>query len=110
MSFFESEIVRSEMVEISELQEQLYNTVFKFPSFNKEEKIRHIELMEKLLEKQRVLYTRLSLSDDKQAKEMVNKIAESTKLMGLDSNVDISVLFGNMVKLIQSMKNNIINN
>ena len=37
MSFFDSEFVRSEMVEISELQEDIYGNVFKFPSMSKEE-------------------------------------------------------------------------
>ena len=30
----------------------------------KEDKIKHIDLLSRLLEKQKVLYTRLSLSDD----------------------------------------------
>ena len=35
--FFRSEVVRAEMAEISELQEEVYNNVFKFPSMPKEE-------------------------------------------------------------------------
>ena len=31
MSFFDSEVVRAEMAEISELQENVYQNVFKFP-------------------------------------------------------------------------------
>ena len=38
MSFFDSDVVRAEMTEISELQEDVYRNVFKFPSMNKEEK------------------------------------------------------------------------
>ena len=67
-NFFDSEVVRSEMVEISEIQEQIYGSVFKFPYMNKDDKINHINLLEKLLEKQKVLYTILTLSDDPQAK------------------------------------------
>ena len=36
MSFFDSEFVRSEMVEISELQEDIYGNVFKFPTMSKD--------------------------------------------------------------------------
>ena len=39
MSFFNSDVVRAEMTEISELQEDVYGNVFKFPSMNKEEKL-----------------------------------------------------------------------
>jgi hypothetical protein len=34
MSFFNSEVVRSEMTEISELQEEVYQNVFKFPYYD----------------------------------------------------------------------------
>ena len=56
MSFFSSEIVRAEMVEISELQEEIYGSVFRFPSMTKEDKIKHVTLLEKLLSKQQILY------------------------------------------------------
>ena len=36
MSFFQSDVVRAEMVEISELQEEVYSNVFKFPSMTKD--------------------------------------------------------------------------
>lgn len=103
-NFFDSEVVRSEMVEISELQEELYGSIFKFPYMKKEEKIRHVNLLEKLLDKQKVLYTRLSLSDDPQAKEMKDKITESASLMGLDANIDMNIIFANMLKLLKNMK------
>jgi hypothetical protein len=35
MSFFNSELVRAEMVEISEMQEEIYGSVFRFPSDDK---------------------------------------------------------------------------
>ena len=44
MSFFESEVVRAEMTEIQELQEEVYSNVFKFPSMSNEEKRFHVEL------------------------------------------------------------------
>ena len=32
MSFFDSEVVRAEMAEIAELQDEVYSKVFKFPA------------------------------------------------------------------------------
>ena len=49
------------MAEISELQEEIYTNVFKFPTMPKEDKQYHIEILERLLEKQKVMYARLSL-------------------------------------------------
>jgi hypothetical protein len=107
MSFFESDLVKLEMQKISELQETVYFNVFKFPSMTNKEKIKHIDLLEDLLNKQKVLYTRLSLSDDPEAKRIKNKIIESAKMMGMSDNIDMNVIFNNMSKVIESMKKNL---
>ena len=107
MSFFDSEVVRAEMVEISELQEEIYTNVFKFPTMSKEDQLYHVAILEKLLNKQRVLYTRVSLSDDPEAKDMKKKIIESAKQMGLPTNVDMNILFANMNNMVEMMKNQI---
>jgi hypothetical protein len=107
MRFFDSEVVRSEMTEIAEMQEEIYTNVFKFPSMNKEDKIKHVGLLEKLLDKQKVLYTRLSLSDDPEAQNMKKRITESATLMGLPSGVDMNVIFNNMSKMLNVMREQI---
>lgn len=107
MSFFDSEVVRAEMAEISELQEQIYGSVFKFPGMSKEDKIKHVDLLEKLLSKQQILYTRLSLSDDPEAQEMKQRIADSAQLMGLPARVDMNIIFGNMTKMLEAMREQI---
>ena len=104
MSFFDSEVVRAEMAEVSELQEEVYNNVFKFPGMTREDQMHHVELLERLLEKQRVLYTRLSLSKDPEAKQMKDNIIESAKQMGLPVNVDMQVVFKNMNDMVEIMK------
>ena len=107
MSFFESEVVRAEMAEISELQEEIYHNVFEFFKMTKDQKLEHVDLLQKLLNKQKVLYTRLSLSDDPEAKQMKERIAESAAMMGLERNVDMNVIFNNMTSLIDVMKTQI---
>lgn len=107
MSFFDSEVVRSEMAEISELQEEIYGSIFRFPTMSKDDKIKHVNLLDKLLNKQRVLYTRLCLSDDPEAQEMKQKISHSAQLMGLPIDVDMNIIFSNMSKMLEVMKNQI---
>ena len=104
MSFFDSEVVRAEMVEISELQEEIYTNVFKFPTMSKEDQLYHVDILEKLLNKQRVLFTRVSLSDDPEAKEMKKSILEGARKMGLPTNVDMSVIFNQMSTMVDTMK------
>ena len=96
MSFFQSDVVRAEMAEINELQEEIYGNVFKFPTMSKEDQRYHVEILERLCEKQRVMYTRLSLSDDPTAKEMKKNITNGATQMGLPENVDINILFKNI--------------
>jgi hypothetical protein len=107
MSFFESEVVREELEEIHDLQNEIYGNLFDYPNMVKDEKVYHIELLQQLLEKQQVLYTRLSLSDDPEAQNMKEKIIQSATMMGLPPGVDMSIIFNNMKDLIELMKNQI---
>ena len=104
MSFFQSDVVRAEMVEISELQEEVYSNVMKFQFMNNADKSYHIELLERLIDKQKILYARLSLSDDPEAKKMRQEIRQSATIMGLPANVDMNIIFSQMSEMIGIMK------
>jgi hypothetical protein len=103
MSFFDSEIVQKEIEDISDLQKTLTRDIFKFPSMTKEEKQEHMEVLEQLLEKQQLLYTRLSLSDDPKAIEMKKQVVESSRLLGF-GNADINTIFNSMKMTIKNIK------
>jgi len=107
MSFFDSEVVRAEMAEIHELQEEVYTNVFKFPMMSKEDQRYHVDILERLCDKQRVLYTRLSLSDDPQAKQMKDNIIQGAAAMGLPKNVDMNILFSQMGQMVEKMKDSL---
>ena len=105
--FFQSEVVRAEMAEIAELQEEVYNNVFKFPSMSVEDQRYHVEILERLIEKQKIVYTRLSLSDDPEAQKMKKQIIESASMFGLPENVDMNIFFNNMSQAVGMMKQQI---
>ena len=109
MSFFDSEVVRAEMAEIHELQEEVYTNVFKFPMMTKEDQRYHVEILERLCDKQRVLYTRLSLSDDPEAKRMKDTILKGASQMGLPTNVDMNLVFNDMYKMVEALKTQVDN-
>ena len=104
MSFFQSDIVRAEMAEISELQEEVYTNVMTFPTMDDDDKVYHIKLLERLIEKQKILYARLSLSDDPEAKQMCQEIRKSAKIMGLPAEVDMNLIFSQMSQMISVLK------
>ena len=107
MSFFDSEMVRAEMTEIAELQEEVYNNIFTFPQMSAEDQKYHVDVLEKLLSKQQILYTRLSLSDDPRAQKMKEEICEGATAMGLPANVDMNILFNNMNSALKMMRQHI---
>ena len=107
MTFFDSEIVRAEMAEISELQEEVYSNVMKFHYMNDEDKCYHINLLDKLIGKQKILYARLSLSDDPDAKKMKENIIDSASMMGIPSSTDMNKVFDQMGKMVQTLKTQI---
>ena len=74
---------------------------------SKDDKIKHVEMLEKLLSKQQTLYTRLSLSDDPEAIEMKRRITDSAVQMGMPKDVDMSVIFSNMATLLDTMRQQI---
>lgn len=104
MSFFDSEIVQKELKTIEKLQRELTRSVLRFPYMSKAEKLEHVNLLSELLEKQKILYTRLSLSDDPKAIEKKNEIIESSKLLGYGDPSNMNLIFDNMQKVIQRLK------
>jgi hypothetical protein len=103
-NFFESEIIQEELNEINRLQEKIYGSLFSFGEMTREDKLEHVEILTNLLEKQRVMYTRLSLSEDPQAIEMKENLRKSVSMMGFPPETDMQTLFDSMNATIKSLK------
>ena len=103
-NFFDSDIIQEELEEIENLQEFIYKNILTFGMMNLENKLKHIDKMTELLEKQRIMYVRLSLSDDEEAIEMKENLQKSFSLMGFPSEIDMNTFFTNMEKTIESLK------
>ena len=104
MTFFQSDVVRAELAQIQELQEEVYGNFFKFPSMPKDDKKYHIDILEKLIDKQKILYTRLSLSDDPEAQKMKEQVLRGAADLGLPTNVDMNLVFDDIYKMVDVMK------
>ena len=102
--FFDSEIVQDELREINDLQQEIYGDLTDFPTLPDEKKKEHILKLTDLLERQRVMYTRLSLSDDPEAKALKKQLEMSVVMMGFPEGTDISVLFSGMKQTIEKLK------
>jgi hypothetical protein len=102
--FFDSEIIQEELSEINEMQEKIYESFISFGNMSREQQLEHIEILSSLLEKQQVMYTRLSLSDDPKAIEMRDNLRKSVSRMGFPPETDMLTLFSSMNATIKSLK------
>ena len=108
-NFFDSDIVREELQEINELQMSIYKNAMKFGTFSREDKVDHIEKLTELLEKQKLMYTRISLSDDPEAVDLKKHLQKSVELMGFPEGTDMALLFSGMSNTIETLKKSIDN-
>ena len=105
--FFESDIIKEELNEINKLQEKIYGSMLSFGSMSREEKLKNIDMLTDLLERQRVMYTRLSLSDDPQAIKMKENLRKSVALMDFPPETDMQFLFNSMNATIKSLRDHV---
>ena len=103
-NFFDSEIIQEELKEINTLQEEIYGSLLAFSSMDRDARIDKVDKLAKLLEKQRVMYTRLSLSDDPKAVEMKENLRKSVAMMGFPPETDMTMLFSSMKATIDALK------
>ena len=101
--FFESDRIKKEMRDIYEMQKELYDVILKFPYMSQDAKWEHIETLKELLEKQQIMWTRLSLSDDPEALEMKQKVVDQIEILGFGST-DMATIFTNMKDTLDKMQ------
>ena len=102
--FFDSDIVKEGLEDIHGLQAEIYQKAFKFGTMSREDKLEHIEKLTELLEKQRLMYTRISLSKDPEAMVLKEHLEQSVKLLGFPEGTDMSLLFSGMSTTIDNLK------
>ena len=107
MRFFESEIVREELSEINRLQTSIYGKMFGFGFLSPTDQKEHVEKLESPLEKQKCMWTRLSLSDDPEAKDMKNQLRKSLEGMGFPEGTDMPSIFNAMDETIGKLKKSV---
>jgi len=106
--FFQSDIIREELEDIFQIQKELYKVIVDFSSFNDIQKNEHIEQLKTLLDKQEIMWTRLSLSDDPEALEMKEKIRMTSEAMGF-KDVDMNIIFKNMRRTLEQLQDRLAN-
>ena len=109
--FFDSKIVQQSLKEITDIQEEIFNSLFTYRTFSESDKEEHIDKLRSLIEKQRIMYTRLSLTDDPEAIALKEKIQQSAMMLGFPEGTNMSEVFDTMDEtLIRVIKTNGLDN
>lgn len=87
-----------------ELQQYCFRAAHSFPVLSPEKKMEYFNVLEELLEKQKIFNTRMSLSDDPEAKEMVESMKMAAVMLGGDANKSVNEIFDDLGEKIKTMK------
>lgn len=102
--FFKSELVRGDIQEMADLQQFCMRSMVAFPVLSPEKKMEYFNVMETLIEKQKIFYARLKLSDDPEAIEMAESMRDAILLMGASPDSNISAMFDDLLTKVKMMK------
>lgn len=84
---FSSEIVRNEIEEMHKLYTSLSSKVMFFELQSNEEKRKMTEDLERLIDMQEILYTRVFLSDDEDSQMVKQNFRETAKQLGIPAHM-----------------------
>ena len=102
--FFKSELVRGEIQEMATLQEFCFRSATNLALLDKEGKLDYFEALRKLLEKQKIFHARLSLSDDPEAKMVIENMKQSIVMLGANESLTIQDMFDDLMKKIEGFE------
>ena len=75
-----------------------------FVLLDKDRKMEYFEALEKLIDKQKIFYARAKLSDDPEAKSVVDTMKQGVIMLGATPNTTIEEMFDELVQKVASMK------
>ena len=104
-NFFNSDLVRNELSEISFLQKKILQSSLSKDAFDDDHNTKHLELLKELLEKQKIMCTRLSLTEDPGAKKLFNQLGKiSQPFLCGDSEISVLQILKEMEDRIAAME------
>jgi hypothetical protein len=97
-------MVRKTVLELEELQQELVMEMMMLPTFTSDQKKEHLNKLKNFLEKQKIFFFRISLSDDKDAIEIKNKVIEAAKMFGYNEVDGMDKFFERLDRTIKNLE------
>ena len=107
---FSSEIVRREIEEMHNLYKEIYTSVPLIELKTKEEKEELLDKLDRLIDMQEILYTRVNLSDDDDSELVKENFRMAAKQMGLPTLQVGPEIFSVARNSIRSMRQQVLDN
>lgn len=96
MSFFEQDLIRDELTEMTELYHEIAAIMYSPHEKSEETRRDCLDKLERLVELQELLYFRAKYSSDEEAEEFVSMLRASATFLGVPPEVDVSQIFTHM--------------
>lgn len=104
MSFFEEDLIRDELEEMTKLYQEISFLMYSPYEKTEDDRKECLEKLERLVELQELLYFRAKYSSDQEAEEFVEMLRASAAFLGVPSDVDVSQIFTQMKEDISKAK------
>jgi hypothetical protein len=109
MSFFDSEIVRKEAQEITDLQQEIIKFLPNLLMLPRDDKLECIDKMLNLIEKQKIFYNRISLSDDPRALDLKDQFVKAARMLGMTiTGANMNQIYDNFSSSMEEMKRQVL--
>ena len=104
MTFFQSDIIKGDIQEMLELQQFCFRSAMNFVLLDKDRQRDYFEALEKLIAKQQIFYARAKLSDDPEAKSVIETMKQGIIMLGATPDTTIESMFDELLKKVDNMK------
>ena len=104
MSFFQSELVRGDIQEMMTLQQFCFRSAMNFVLLDDERKMEYFEKHSELIDKQKTFYFRIKLSDDPEAKSVLETMKQGIIMLGATPGTTVEQMFDELTERVQQMK------
>ncbi len=102
--FFKSAQVRAALAELAEIQDDLAHTMSSPRLLSDDEKKDYVKKLKLFLEKQKLFFFRVSLSDDPEAIQVKDHILETAKMFGFNEMTGMDKFFQQLDETIKKVE------
>ena len=104
MSFFQSELVRGDIQEMVELQQFCFRSAMNFVLLDDERRLEYFDALMTLIEKQKIFYARIKLSDDPEAVSVLETMKQGVVMLGATPDTPIEQMFDELIEKVEYLK------